>query len=100
MGTSGVTDGGVEVIGQLASTSIIRFDTYENKREFKRWLQTYEEEVKSERGRWFGDKVDKVARARERAVGKVKRALFFAREGREDVYQDFRRGMVYVIDVG
>ena len=33
---------------------------------------------------------------RERAVGKVKRALMLSREGRTDVYRDFRRGVVYV----
>ena len=95
---SRVTNGGVKVIGQMASFAIIRFDTYENKQEFKRWLQTHGEEVKKERGLWFGENVDKDARARERAVGKVKRALLLAREGRTDVYRDFRRGMVYVGD--
>ena len=98
MGKSGVTNGGVKVIGQMASFAIIRFDAYENKQEFKRWLQTYGEEVKRERGIWFGENVDKDARARERAVGKVKRALMMARDGRNDVYRDFRRGVVYVGD--
>ena len=42
--------------------------------------------------------MDKNSRARERAVGKVKRALFMAREARTDVYRDFRRGTVYVRD--
>ena len=98
MEVSRVKNGGVNVIGQMASFAIIRFDTYGNKQEFKRWLQTYGKEVKREKGMWFGDNVDKDARARERAVGKVKRALFLVREGREDVYGDFRRGMVYVGD--
>ena len=31
-------------------------------------------------------------------MGKVKRALIMAREGRKDVYRDFRRGTVYVGD--
>ena len=47
---------------------------------------------------WFGENVDKDARARERAVGKVKRALLLAKDGRNDVYRDFRRGVVYVGD--
>ena len=98
MGKSGVTNGGVKVIGQMASFAIIRFDAYENKQEFKRWLQTYGEQVKRERGIWFGENVDKDARARERAVGKVKRALMMATDGRNDVYRDFRRGVVYVGD--
>ena len=98
MGKSKVTNGGVKVIGQMASFAIIRFGEYENKQEFKLWLQTHGEEVKNEQGLWFGENVDKDARARERAVGKVKRALLLAREGRTDVYWDFRRGMVYVGD--
>ena len=98
MGKSKVTNGGVKVIGQMASFAIIRFDEYENKQEFKLWLQAHGEEVKNEQGLWFGENVDKDARARERAVGKVKRALLLAREGRTDVYRDFRRGMVYVGD--
>ena len=98
IGTSRVTSGGVNVIGQMACSAIIRFDTYENKREFKHWLQTYGQEVKRRRGMWLGDNVDKNARAREREVGKVKTALFLATEGRENVYWDFRRGVVYVGD--
>jgi hypothetical protein len=98
MGKSRVTNGGVKVIGQMASFAIIRFDSYENKQEFKHWLQTHGEEVKRERGIWFGDNADADTRARERAVGKVKRALFLAREARTDVYRDYRRGMVYVGD--
>ena len=73
------------------------FDEYE-KSEFKRWLSTFGKEVKSERGDWFGENMDKDERARERAVGKVKRALVMAREGRTDIYRDFRRGLVYVGD--
>ena len=52
-------------------------------------MQTYGEEVKRERGMCFGENVDKDARARERAVGKVKRALIMARDGRNDIYRDF-----------
>ena len=54
--------------------------------------------MKRERGMWFGDNVDKDARARERVFGKIKRALFLATEGWENVYRDFKRGMVYVVD--
>ena len=82
MGKSMVNNGGVKVIGQMASLAIIRFEAYENKQEFKRWLQTYGEEVSKERRIWFGEDVDKDARARERAVGKVKRVLFLASEER------------------
>ena len=98
MEKSRVTNGGVKVIGQMASFAIIRFDAYWNKLEFKRWLQTYGEEMTGESGIWFGENMDKDARARERAVGKVKRALLMAKERRTDVYRDFRRGMVYVGD--
>ena len=72
MSVSRVANGGVKVIGQMASFAVIRFDTYDDKQQFKRWLQTYGEDTKKERGIWFGDNVDKDARARERAVGKVK----------------------------
>ncbi len=65
MGVSRVTNGGVKVIGKMP---IIRFDAYENKQDFKRWLQTYGEEVKREKWIWFGENVDKDARARERAA--------------------------------
>ena len=41
----------------------------------------------------------KDARARKRAVGKVKRALMLAKETQTDVCRDCRRGMVYVGDV-
>ena len=61
-------------------------------------MKTHGDEVKKERGMWFGEDMDKDSRARERAVGKVKRALDMAREARTDVYRDFRRGMVYVGD--
>jgi hypothetical protein len=82
----------------MASFAIIRFDAYGDKHEVKRWLQTYGDEMTRESGIWFGENMDKDARARERAVGKVKRALLMARERRTDVYRDFRRGMVYVGD--
>ncbi len=59
-------------------------------------MERYGQEVKKERGMWFGENIDKDARARERAVGKVKRALLMEREGRTDVYRDFKRGTVYV----
>ena len=98
MEVSRVPNKGVKVIGQMASFAIIRFDTYENKRDFEHWLKTHGDEVKKEREMWFGENVDRDARARERAVGKVKRALFLASEGRKDVYRDYRRGMVYVGD--
>ena len=82
----------------MASFAIIRFDEYEHKQDFKRWLRTNGEEVTKEGGIWFGENVVKDTRARERAVGKVKRALCMAKENRQDVYRDFRRGMVYVGD--
>ena len=93
MGVSRVTNGGVKVIGQ-----IIRFDEYENEQEFKRWLRTNGEEVKREGRIWFGENLDNDANARERAVGKVRKALCIAKEGRKDVYRDFTRGVVYVGD--
>ena len=43
--------------------------------------------------------MDTDARARERAVGKVKRVLLLARETRTDVYRDYKRGRNYVGDV-
>ena len=70
MGKSRVTNGGVNVIGQMASFAIIRFDAYENKHEFKQWLQTYGEEVKRKRGIWVGYNVDKDARARKGRWGR------------------------------
>ena len=98
MKVSKVTFGGAKVISHMASFAIVRFDTYEDKQQFKSWFKTSGEEVKKERGIWFGENTFKDARARERAVGKVKRALLLAREGRKDVYRDFRRGLVYVGD--
>ena len=50
MRMSTVTYQGVKVIGQMASFAIIRFDTHEDKQEFKRWLQKYGQEVK--KGAW------------------------------------------------
>ena len=99
LGESKVTNGGVKVIGQMASFAIIRFEEYENKQQFKLWLQTSGAERIKEQGIWFGENIDKDARARERAVGKVKRALFLRNERRTDVYRDYRRGIVYVGDV-
>ena len=61
-------------------------------------MQRYSEEVKKLRGIWFGENLDEDSRALVRAVGKVKRASFSAREGRTDVYRDFKRGMAYVGD--
>ena len=82
MEVSRVPNKGVKVIGQMASFAIIRFDTYENKRDFEHWLKTHGDEVKKEREMWFGENLDRDARARERAVGKVKETLFLASEGR------------------
>ena len=45
---------------------------------------------------WFRENIDKGLRARERVVGKVKRALCLAKERRTDVYRDFARVIVYV----
>ena len=59
-------------------------------------MQTYGEKVRNEKGVWFGENIDKDSRARERAVGKVKRALCLAKERRTDVYRDYTRGIVYV----
>ena len=98
MGVSGVTYGGVKVIGQMSSFAIIRFDKYEHKQDFKRWLRTNGEDVTKEGGIWFGENVDKDTRARERAVGKVKKALCMAKQNRQDVCRDYRRGIVYVGD--
>ena len=89
MRISGVTYTQVRVIGQMASFAIVIFDGYEKKQELKRWLGTHGDEIKTERGVWFGENLDKDGRARERAVGKVERALLLSREGRTDVYRDF-----------
>ena len=98
MGVSRVAYGQVKAIGEKSSSAIIHFDDSEKKREFKLWLGRNGEEVKKERGIWFGDNINRDARARERAVGKVKMALMKAREERTDVYSDYNRGLVYVGD--
>ena len=45
---------------------------------------------------WFGDNVDKKSRDREVAVGLVVKALMGAKEGRKDVYRDYKQGKVWV----
>ena len=96
MDESGVAYGRVQVIGQRASFAFISFDDYIRKQEFKYWWKAHGKGVKEARGIWFGDNIDKDARLREKAVGKVVSALMMSREGREDVDRDFRRGLVYV----
>ena len=59
MGGSRVTYGGVKVIGQMASFAIIRFDEYEHKQDFKRWLRTNGEEVTKEGGIWLEKRLTK-----------------------------------------
>ena len=93
---SGITYDRVKVIGEKASFAIINFDHYESKKEFKKWLSRHGEEVKRERWMWFGDNVDKRTWDREIAVGLVVKALKTAREGRNDVYRDYKEGKVWV----
>ena len=64
----------VKVIGEVASFAIIRFNDYEQKRDFKMWLVSYSEDVKNEKGIWFGDNIDKEARQRERDRASAKSA--------------------------
>lgn len=59
MGISGVTYTQVRVVGQMASLAIVIFDGYEKKQELKRWLGTHGEEMKTQRGVWFGENLDK-----------------------------------------
>ena len=98
MGVSEMSYGRIKVIGENASSAIIQFDNYDDKQQFKRWLGKYGSEVKKDRGMWFGDNIDKDASTKERAVGKVKRALMSVREDRTDIYRDFVLGVVYVGD--
>ena len=49
----------VQVIGQMASFAIIQFDEHVDKQKL-----TYGDEVKTERGIWFEENIDKDARAR------------------------------------
>ena len=78
----------------MASFTIIQFEEHEDKQDLERWLETYAEEVKREKDIWFGENIDKDARARERAVGKLKRALMLGKPARNDVNRDFRHGLV------
>ena len=98
MGVSTIIYKKVKVIGERTSFAIIQFDSYENKLEFKKWLSWHGKEVKRERGMWFGDNVDKRTRDREIAVGSWVKALMMAREGRNDVYRDYKQGKVWVGD--
>ena len=93
---SGIRYNKVKVIGEKASFAIIKFDQYESKQEFKKWLSRHGDEVRRERWMWFGDNVDKRMRDREIAVGLVVKALKRAREGRNDVYRDYKQGEVWV----
>lgn len=79
----------------VASSCIIKFESQQNKRDFKVWLERNGGQVYSEKGLWFGDNVDREAKERERAVGKVKKALMSAWEGKKDVERDFRSGRVW-----
>jgi hypothetical protein len=67
LGISSITYERVKVIGEKASFAIIKFDKYETKQEFKKWLSWHGKEVKQERGMLFGDNVDK--RSRDRGSG-------------------------------
>ena len=96
MNKSGVTFHRVQVIGQKNSFAFIKFETYEHKQGFKRWLEQWGDGVKEERGIWFGDNLDKDASERARAVGKVKKALMLAKNGRSDVDRCFDQGKVWV----
>ena len=107
MKESGITYRRVKVIGEKSSFAIIQFYEYDQKQDFKRWLESHGAEalerhgtgVKAGKGLWFGDNVDKEAQGREKAVGKVKLALIQKREGRTDVYRDYKMGKVWVGDV-
>ena len=96
MGVAGITYSRVKVIGEKASFAIIKFEQYESKQEFKKWLSQHGEEVRRERWMWFGDNADKRTRDKEIAVGLVVKALKMAREGRDDVYRDYKHGKVWV----
>ena len=96
MGESGISYNRVRVLGEKSSFAIITFDKYENKQDFKKWLSNQGKAFKVEKGMWFGDNVDKKERDKEVAVGLVVKALMAAREGREDVYRDYKQGKVWV----
>ena len=66
MNESGVEYNYVRVIGKMSSFSIVSFNNYQQKREFKEWLRENGAWVKEERGLWFGDNVDKETREKER----------------------------------
>ena len=86
----------VKVIGEMTSFAIVYFDTYDQKRAFKDWLKEYGKKINKESGVWFGENINRDSRERERAVGKVTKALAMAKEGRGDVHRDYQRGIVYV----
>jgi hypothetical protein len=96
MNKSGEAYRRVHVIGQKSALGIVQFEGHHQKQEFKKWVEKYGGQVKAEKNWWFGDNVDKEARERERAVGKVKKALMKVREARTDVERDYRRGRVWV----
>jgi hypothetical protein len=96
MNKSGVSYERAQVIGLMNSFAFVKFETYEQKQAFKRWLEQWGGVVKQEKGGWFGDNVNKDASERARAVGKVKRALMMVRDGRTDVDRDFEQGKVFV----
>ena len=86
----------VSVIGQIASFAIVKFADFDGKRVFKEWLSQHGAEVKDATGLWFSDNADKDTRDKERAVGKMKKALMLAKPNRTDVTRDYRKGTVYV----
>ena len=91
-----------EVFTTRARTSfgIVRFPTQKEKREFKKWLAGLkgEEQKMSHQGKKLrlSDNLPKHARARGRAVAKVKRVLMEANRLRTDVTIERDQRQVYV----
>ncbi len=68
----------LEVIEELSSLAVMKFNDLDRKWEFEMWLKEYGDEIERAIGLWFGENIDKDAQERERA----------------DVHRDYRRGYV------
>ena len=82
---------------KMTSFVIVKFTSIKDKTRFKRWLATLKEPLAKDGTRLrIGDNDEKEVRTRGRAIAKVARALFEAKEGRKDVTADYPNLEVYV----
>ena len=83
----------------MTSLGIVKFISKEEKLRFKKWLGSHKEPLQKDGKKLrVGDNEDKEDRTKGRAIAKVARALYEAKEGRKDITPDYMNHEVYMLN--